>query len=208
MWSEFSVLFSWDFRKHWKYSKALKCIRAFRRKMPLNPVWEAVAENWPIYGGKSWSGKPKTKSQVLHSGISLSDPEPLAHCLNLDIRAVQRQTGQRIIQLLLDRSTFILKSASILSTYFTFSHPSLHSSANQPLYCVQKMKKRAAHCSRVLCHDVYTKLAHKVQHVVVPLPGCRVMWPMSNIVIFLGCILIHDIYHSISQSLLKHLIHT
>ena len=77
-----------------------------------------------------------TKSKILLIGPGISDPEPLPDWLNLDILALKRPAGQRIIQFLLDPSEFTLESAPILSTYFTFSHPSLRGVAVSILFLV------------------------------------------------------------------------
>lgn len=77
-----------------------------------------------------------TKYKILLIEPSISDPELLPDWLNLDILALKRPAGQRLIQLLLDRSTFTLESDPILSTYFTFSRPGLRGFAVSFLFIV------------------------------------------------------------------------
>lgn len=123
MWSDFSPAFSWRFPKRPELSKTLNSPCVFQCKMKSNIRVLAISDQ--LIGGVAASIWQGIRSQCLSFIFSLiessvSDPD----WLNLDILVLQRPAGQRTIQLLLDPSAFTLKSAPILSTYFTFSHPS------------------------------------------------------------------------------------
>lgn len=106
--------------------------------MKLNILGVAVSDQLTgAVAASVWQGiRGWEKSKILLIECSISDPELLPGWLDLDILALKRQAGQRIIQLLLDQSKFTLESAPILSTYFTFSHPSLGGFAVSILFIV------------------------------------------------------------------------
>ena len=100
-------------------------------------LWQT---HWCCCSSQRMAGNQSAGSQWLRLstliGLSVSSPELLPDWLNLDILALNRPAGQRIFQLLLDQSKFTLESAPILSTYFTFSNPSLRGFAASVLSMV------------------------------------------------------------------------
>lgn len=100
--------------------------------MKLNILGAAISDqltgvSWSTYGRESEGKNPVTKTKIVLIWASIFDPEPLSDWLNLDIIALKRPAGQRIIQFLLDLFKFTQESDShsfhilyILKSKFTF----------------------------------------------------------------------------------------